>query len=169
MCPGWASGLARVVQRAGALRWGVIGLLVAAGVVLVLHRQTLWNNELSALSPVSAADQALDASLRADLGAPDVRYLVVVSGSAQESVLRAAESVVTALQPLVQANAIAGVDSPTTLLPSVATQQARLASLPEPAELKERSESGARAVAHPAGAPGAIPGGCASGTASAPD
>ncbi|QDL36052.1 MMPL family transporter [Rhodoferax sediminis] len=130
--------LARVVQRAGVLRWSVIGLLLAAGVVLALHRQTLWNNELSALSPVSAADQALDASLRADLGAPDVRYLVVVSGSAQEGVLRAAESVVAALQPLVQANTIAGVDSPTTLLPSVATQQARLASLPEPAQLKER-------------------------------
>ncbi|OOG54857.1 MMPL family transporter [Polaromonas sp. C04] len=130
--------LARVVQRAGVLRWGVVGLLVAACVTLALHRQTLWNNELSALSPVSAADQALDASLRADLGAPDVRYLVVVSGRTQEGVLRAAESVVAALQPLVQANAIAGVDSPTTLLPSLATQQARLASLPEPAQLKER-------------------------------
>lgn len=135
---GLGRGLAHVVQRAGALRWGVVGLLVAAGVVLALHRQTLWNNELSALSPVSAADQALDASLRADLGAPDVRYLVVVSGRGQESVLRAAESVVAALQPLVQANAIAGVDSPTTLLPSIATQQARLASLPEPVELRER-------------------------------
>ena len=131
-------GLSRVVQRAGALRWGVIGVLMAAGVTLVLHRQTLWNNELSALSPVSAADQALDASLRADLGAPDVRYLVVVSGTGQESVLRACESVVAALQPLVQGNAIAGVDSPTHILPSVATQQARLASLPAAMELKER-------------------------------
>lgn len=130
--------LARVVEHARSLRWGVMGLMVLAGVTLALHRHTLWNDELSALSPVSTADQALDASLRADLGAPDVRYLVVVSGLTQESVVRASESVVSALQPLVQANAIGGVDSPSNLLPSVASQRARLASLPAPAQLEER-------------------------------
>ncbi len=131
-------GLARVVERARSLRWGVMGLMVLAGLALALHRHTLWNDELSALRPVSAADQALDTSLRADLGAPDVRYLVVVSARTQESVLRASESVVGALRPLVQANAIGGIDSPSDLLPSVATQQARLASLPAPAQLQER-------------------------------
>lgn len=130
--------LAWLAQRAGAWRWSVVALVLAAAAVLALHRQTLWSHQLSALSPVPTADQALDASLRSDLGAPDVRYLVAVTGSSQERVLRASESVVTALQPLVQANAIAGVDSPTTFLPSVATQQARVASLPAPAELKDR-------------------------------
>ncbi|TAM53721.1 MAG: hypothetical protein EPN61_00445, partial [Burkholderiaceae bacterium] len=130
--------LARVVERARSFRWGVIALMALAGVTLALHRHTLWNNELSALSPVSAADQALDASLRADLGAPDVRYLVLVSGPTQESVLRTSEAVVSALQPLVQANTIGGVDSPSNLLPSVASQQARLASLPAPTQLEER-------------------------------
>ena len=49
------------------------------------------------------ADQALDRQLRADLGAPDLRYLVVVSGVDQESVLRAAELVGVQLEKLVDA------------------------------------------------------------------
>ena len=59
--------------------------------VLVVKRDSLWNHELAALSPVSAQDQALDQQLRADLGAPDVRFLVVVQGSSEGQVLAAAE------------------------------------------------------------------------------
>src|SRR6185312_10824237 len=43
----------------------VLGLLaVLAGAIVYLHRDTLWNRELSALSPVSQAAQRLDAQLR---------------------------------------------------------------------------------------------------------
>ncbi len=131
-------GLARLVRHAGLLRWSALGILLAACLVIVMNRNTLWNKELSALSPVSAADQALDAALRADLGAPDVRYLVVISGANQEKVLVAAERAVQALQPLVDSNVIGGVDSPTRMLPSQATQASRLASLPPAGELRER-------------------------------
>ena len=79
--------LSRLVQRAAALRWAAAILLLAACAILVLHRASLWNDKISSLSPVSQADVALDASLRADMGAPDVRYLVVVSGASRESVL----------------------------------------------------------------------------------
>ncbi|BDT69399.1 hypothetical protein os1_35890 [Comamonadaceae bacterium OS-1] len=130
--------LAVVVRRAAALRWAVLGLCVVAALALALQRNQVWNQELSALSPVSASDMALDAALRADLGAPDVRYLVVVSGGSQEEVLQGAEKVVARLQPLVDDHSIAGVDSPTTLLPSLATQQARQASVPASAELQSR-------------------------------
>lgn len=138
--------LAWLAQRAAAWRWGVVALVLAASAVLALHRQTLWSHDLSALSPVPAAEQALDASLRSDLGAPDVRYLVAVSGSGQQQVLRASESVVSALQPLIQVNAIGGVDSPTTFLPSVATQRARVASLPAPAQLQDRLQEALAAL-----------------------
>ncbi|WP_295959526.1 MMPL family transporter [Rhodoferax sp.] len=130
--------LAVVVRRAAALRWAVLGLCVVAALALAVQRDTVWNQELSALSPVSASDMALDGTLRADLGAPDVRYLVVVSGASQEAVLQGAEKVVARLQPLVDDHSIAGVNSPTTLLPSLATQQARQASLPATAELQAR-------------------------------
>ena len=130
--------LARAVARAGVLRWPAFVLIALSVVVLALHRDRLWNHELAALSPVSAQDQAMDQSLRADLGAPDVRYLVVISGSTQEQVLAAAERAASALQPLVESNAIGGVDSATHLLPSMATQQQRLNVIPPTDELRRR-------------------------------
>ena len=130
--------LERWVARAGGLRWPATALIVLALAVLLFQRGQIWNHELSALSPVSAADQALDQGLRADLGAPDVRFLVVVSGASQDQVLAAAERAETALQALVADNIIGGVDSPTHILPGMATQQRRLASIPPAPVLQER-------------------------------
>ncbi|WP_439688018.1 Membrane transport protein MMPL domain-containing protein [Cupriavidus oxalaticus] len=130
--------LAWLADRAHRLRWLVLLLVVAASVVLATHRGTLWGRELAGLSPVPASDQALDASLRADLGAPDVRFLVVLSGPDQESVLQGAERVAHELDPLVAQNFIGGYENPARYLPSDATQRARQASLPPPAELAQR-------------------------------
>jgi predicted exporter len=110
---------------------------IVAAAVLYLHRGPVWNHELSALSPVSASDQALDAMLRSDIGAPDVSYLVVVSGRTQEAVLRAAETVDPALDDLVQQGTLAGFESPARYLPSMEAQRARQASLPPEPVLKE--------------------------------
>lgn len=127
-----------LAARAHRLRWLVLVLVVAAGTVLAMHRGTLWGRELQALSPVSASDQALDTRLREDLGAPDVRYLVVLSGPDQESVLQGAERVARELDPLVAQNFIGGYESPARYLPSAATQRERQASLPPPDELAQR-------------------------------
>lgn len=130
--------LSRLVRRAAALRWAAAILLLAACAVLAQHRASLWNDKISSLSPVSQADQALDASLRADMGAPDVRYLVVVSGANRESVLQSSEQVSTVLQTQVDQGELAGFESPSRYLPSTATQRARQASLPAPALLETR-------------------------------
>ena len=130
--------LAWLVDRAGALRWPALALIALSVLVLGLHREALWNHELAALSPVSAHDQALDQALRADLGAPDVRFLVAISGSTQEQVLAAAERATAALQTLVEGDVIGGVDSPAQLLPSMATQRQRLEAIPPTAELARR-------------------------------
>src|SRR6185312_3782373 len=53
----------------------IAALALAAGTIVYLHRNTLWNRELSALSPVSLAAQDLDAQMRVDIRAPDVRYM----------------------------------------------------------------------------------------------
>jgi predicted exporter len=126
------------VRFAPRLKWAAVALMLLACVPLALHRDKLWNHELSGLSPISLADQMQDTALRADLGAPDVRYLVVISAATQEQVLQAAEGTVQALQGLVDRQVITGVDTPTRFLPSMATQQARLASLPAPPALKAR-------------------------------
>lgn len=129
---------------AGALRRIPYPQLLAAialsgsALVLYLHRDTLWNRELSALSPISASDQAYDAGLRADLGAADVRDLVIVSGADLQSVLEGAEQAGATLDRLVESNIIAGFDSPANILPSLAMQEKRRRSLPDPAELRSR-------------------------------
>lgn len=130
--------LSRLVQRAAALRWAAAILVLSACAILVLHRASLWNDKIASLSPVAEADVALDASLRADLGAPDARYLVVVSGASQESVLGSSEQVSAVLQTQVDQGALAGFESPSRYLPSTATQRARQSSLPSPGELETR-------------------------------
>ena len=130
--------LATLTAAAPRLRWPLVVLLVASVATLALHRQHVWSHELSALSPVSAQSQALDESLRADVGAPDVRYLVVISGASQEAVLEGAEKVSAQLQPLVDKGVLAGYESPALYLPSVAAQRARLASLPSAEVLTAR-------------------------------
>ena len=128
--------LSRWVQRAAALRWAATLILLAACVVLVQNRASVWNDSISSLSPVSQADVALDTRLRADMGAPDVRYLVVVSGPSRETVLRSSEQVSTLLQTQVDQGELAGFESPSRYLPSTATQRARQASLPPPEALQ---------------------------------
>ncbi len=130
--------LSGLVRRAAALRWAAAILLLAACAVLFQHRASLLNDKISSLSPVSQADVALDARLRADMGAPDVRYLVVVSGASRESALRSSERVSAILQTQVDQGELAGFESPSRYLPSTATQRARQASLPAPDVLGPR-------------------------------
>ncbi|CAI8989711.1 MULTISPECIES: MMPL family transporter [Burkholderia] len=130
--------LARAAAAAPRLRWPLAVLVLAACATLVLHRDGLWSRELAALSPVPARAQALDARLRADVGAPDVRYLVVISAPTEQAALERAERVAAQLQPLVDRGALAGFESPARYLPSDAAQRARQASLPDADALAAR-------------------------------
>jgi predicted exporter len=126
------------MARAARWRRVVPVLVVAAAAVLLAKRDGLWARDLSALNTVSAADQAYDGRLRADLGAGEARYLVVARGDDEEQALQAAERISATLRLLAAEGAIAGFDSPARYLPSEATQRARAASLPEPRVLRAR-------------------------------
>ncbi len=139
------SGAGRRLERAiaGVGAFGRPATLAAAGAlvmaalsVLAVHRHELWNRELSALSPIPAADLAYDAALRADLGTANVLDMVVVTGPDLQSVLVGAERAGTALGPLIDQNIIGGYDSPARYLPSSELQDLRRRSLPEPAALR---------------------------------
>ena len=143
--------LARLARRAASWRWPAALLLLAACAVVVSHPGSLLNDKISSLSPVSQADVALDERLRADMGAPDVRYLVVVSGACREDVLRTSETVSALLQSQVDKGGLAGFESPSRYLPSLETQRARQASLPLPDVLKAQLEQAVRGL--PVGAP----------------
>ncbi|MHB1676895.1 MAG: MMPL family transporter [Sulfuriferula sp.] len=130
--------ISNLTHRARSLRWGVGLISIIACVVLYTHRADLWSHDLSALSPISAREQALDTQLRADMGAPDVRYLIVISAASEEATLINAERVSTQLQALVARGELASFDSPSRYLPSNATQRARQASLPAANTLAQR-------------------------------
>lgn len=126
-----AAGLPRV-------RLAVLVLSAAVLALLVWQRGQLWQGDLASLSPVSREAMALDAELRSDLSASDARTLVVVQGADAQSALQAAEQAGQRLDALVAQGRLAGYDSPARWLPSLATQQARLASLPDEATLRRR-------------------------------
>ena len=134
------------VQRAAWLRLAAALLLLAACAALVLHRNSLWDDKVSSLSPVSQADIALDTGLRADLGAPDLRFVVVISGPDRETVLHTSEQVSTLLQTQVEQGTLGRFDSPSHYLPSIATQRARQASLPPPEVLEIRLAQAVRGL-----------------------
>jgi predicted exporter len=126
----------RLVGWMPRLRWPLVALGLLAAVVLWQQRGGLWEAELSSLSPVSQEALALDAGLRADLSAGDARALVVVRGADLQSTLQAAESAAARLDTLTDQGAIGGYDTVTRWLPSLQTQQRRLASLPDAAALQ---------------------------------
>lgn len=110
---------------------------LALGTLLWLH-DGIWSRQLSALNPVSKADQQLDVSLRGDLGAPDMRYIASLTAPDAQSALRRAEEVSLVLQAAVREGELASFKSPAMVLPSEALQRQRQAALPEPAVLRER-------------------------------
>ena len=133
--------LEKAIGALHGLRWPVIALALAAAALLFTQRNDLWNPELSALSPVSKADQAIDMALRADIGAPDSRYLVVINAADHEAALLAAEQAGAQLDRLVASGQIGGYDSPARFLPSLASQNARRASLPTDENLRQRLDA----------------------------
>ena len=137
----WASAAARSSPAHCAIA------LVASAVAgertrcaAVLHRGSLWSRELRGAEPDPAgANSDARRRLRADLGAPDVRYIVVVAGADREAALRGAERVsAPAAARLIDDGVIGGFEIPTRFLPSLATQSARRSAMPPPAMLRER-------------------------------
>lgn len=127
--------LRRLIQRVQGARRPLLILTLAALSYLMLQPQ-LWSGSLSVLNPISHEDALRDQQLRADLSAPDARYMVVVQAGTEEAALQAAEKTTDILNQRVSRGEIGGFDTPTTFLPSLATQQQRRAALPDAATLK---------------------------------
>jgi len=134
--PAWLLRVERL--RRGRLL-GLLPVLLAGGGLLAIGGP-IWEGDLANLSPVPAASRALDAELRAALGAPDVGQILILRGSDPEAVLMAQEALVPTLDRLRDEGAIAGAEFAARLLPSAAVQSARIAALPDTATLAARLE-----------------------------
>ncbi|NJD05109.1 MAG: hypothetical protein FIA97_01250 [Methylococcaceae bacterium] len=122
----------------GSRRWSWLPLVCGCAALAWIGwgPLPLWNDDIDALSPVPAASKQLDEALRSELGAMDLRSLVVVRGSDDEEVLVRSERLARQLDALVGQGMLAGYDMAARYLPSQASQRTRLQSIPTPEVLR---------------------------------
>lgn len=129
---------AKAQSLAGPMHWLRVPLLVAAlaaATYLGLRHDSVWESDLRNLSPTTAAARELDRRLRADLGAADVRYFLVVRQATAEDVLQKTEDLADTLGTLMGRGQITGFDAASRYLPSIRSQRDRQAVLPDRAAL----------------------------------
>ncbi len=131
------SALLRGANMLRVLRWPLLAAVMIA-IVSLLARNTLWDDRLERLSPVSSKDKQLDTAMRAELGAPDVGPMIVIRAPSQQAALQIAEHVDATLDELQQQKVLRGYESPALVLPSEATQRQRQAALPDAPTLQHR-------------------------------
>jgi predicted exporter len=132
-----APGVMTLVRRAPLLRVPMLAAIVLATAYLAFRGGPLWSDDLARLSPVPARDQSLDQQLRRDIGAPDVRYVIVAHASDEQSALQASEGIAAALERSIPHGWLAGYETPSTYLPSLRAQGERQAALPDAETLRE--------------------------------
>lgn len=129
---------ARGAGLAGRMRWVFIVIIAAAGAYLVLTDARFWQDDLASLSPIPDDAKRVDQALRSEMGAPDVRQLLVLVGDRPQTVLEQCERLTPKLDALIKGGAIKGYDAPCRYLPSAATQRARQTALPLTPDLREK-------------------------------
>ena len=135
--PGWLAAAAGLQRRRA---WLAASVALAAA-YLVLGGGPVWERDLDGLSAVPPSARALDEELRRQLGAPDVRHLIAITGESAEEVLQASERLEDVVADLVRRGAIGGAELPSRYLPSRRTQMARQSVLPSPDELARRVDA----------------------------
>lgn len=131
--------LQRLWHRIEALprpKWSLAVLALAAVAAIVWSPGVFWQNDLSKLTPVDPASMQRDTQLRAELGAPDVRYVLVAQAWGSDAVLDATASLRPALDALVADGHLDGYDMAARYLPAADVQRARQAALPDDATLR---------------------------------
>ncbi len=116
--------------------WLGIAAAAACAAYLAISPRPLWENSLGGLTPVPQALLDRDVSLRRELGAPDIRHLLVIEGTDAQSVLEKSAALEPVLQSAVTQGRLGGYDDPARYLPPKSVQQRRQAALPAPPELR---------------------------------
>lgn len=116
--------------------WLLFGVLAVLGSVIMIAQAHL-ETDIRKLSVVPATALERDRQIRQELGAPDVARLLYVTAPEQGEVLSALEAVQADLAELREAGLIDGFETVVRWLPSPASQHARQARLPPPAELEQ--------------------------------
>ncbi len=129
-----ARWLARLQEALDALprpRWLPWLVLAVALALLWFAPAPFWQNDLAALTPVPPQLLQREGELRGALGAPDVRYLLVLEAADDERLLALSERLEAQVEKWKTQHFVGDVELPSRYLPSQATQWARQARLPE--------------------------------------
>lgn len=116
-------------------RWLPLPIVAAVLAMLFFAPGPFWQNDLSALTPLPRDLLMKDAQLRGELGAPDVRYLLIVQAPDADGVLKASAALEPRLREEVAKKHLDGFELASIYLPDLATQRARQAKLPDRAAL----------------------------------
>lgn len=116
-------------------RW--LPWLIAGGVGLALWLApgAFWQKSLGALTPLSHQMIVTQTRLAKALGAPDARYLLLLKAKSAQGVLQLSEQIAPAMRKLEAQGVLEAAELPSRYLPSIATQRARQARLPDRAQL----------------------------------
>lgn len=127
-------------QNLNFLLAGVI-LVLALAYLLIGRSEVIWDDRLSALSPVAEDRIALDGQLRSATAAFDMRYQIRLEATSQEQLLQQCEQLEGLLQDAQAKGWLSGWSAICQLLPSLQMQQQRLARIPAAAEMHARLET----------------------------
>ena len=110
-----------------------LGIVVVIGCVALLTfgKTPMWENELGKLTPVPQQLLLQDAKLREELGAVDIRRLLIVDGASADEVIARTEALDAKLTALVESGEIETYDHVARYLPSIGVQKRRQAALPD--------------------------------------
>lgn len=126
------------------LSWVILVAAIGSTGLLISRYDRLFESDIGVLNPLPETAKQLDRKLRNDLGASDLRHLLLISGDDAEHVLQTAEALTPALEAARKAGEIKGFDTPSHYLPSQALQVDRQSRLPKAAELETiTNEAGA--------------------------
>jgi len=126
----------RGIANLPAPRWAAALLAAASVAIVVFTPGPLWENDLSKLTPLPRDLLEQDQELRAQLGTPDLRYLLVIEAESVAAALARLENLDPKLQEIKSQGAISGYDHAARYLPTAQTQLARQKKLPEAAALQ---------------------------------
>lgn len=129
-------------------RWRLVFMacLAVAVIFLLIRQGHWWQDDLASLSPIPEGSKRLDQELRSQLGAPDVRQLIIINAATTQAVLEQCEQLTTKLQTLVSQAALKGFDPACRYLPSANLQRVRQAALPEKKVLRHNLRQAANGL-----------------------
>jgi predicted exporter len=132
----WLARARGFVDRLPRPRWVPALVAVVTVLLLVLAPKPFWQNNLAALTPLPPDLLQRDARLREALGAPDVRYMLVIEAPTEQGVLKLSEQLAPSTDALVAKHAVDAIELPSRYLPSEDVQRARQRKLPAAAALQ---------------------------------